>query len=82
MVEGGFTLITESEYICLIRLIECLTIKLYLTQLLGSEKRSPDLGWDLEMLACDWLKQARSHLKSGFQIGTPRQKYALLFPRP
>ena len=47
----------------------------------GSEKRSPVLGWDLEMLACDWLKQGRSHLKSGLRIQTHRHQYVLLLPR-
>ena len=34
-----------------------------------------------EIIACDWLKHVRPHLKSGLQIGIPRQKYALLLPR-
>ena len=46
-----------------------------------SESRSPGFGWDLEILACDWLKEGRYHLKTGVRIQTPRHRYVLLFPR-
>ena len=43
---------------------------------------SPVFRWYLEILACDWLRQGRSHLKNGLLAQTHWYQYVLLFPRP
>ena len=40
---------------------------------------TPVFRWDLEILACNWLKQGRYY---GVLIQICRSRYILLFPRP